>query len=182
MLQGHQGQEETYYSNAKTWMDLLIMSDILTKLNRKFAREKRNVLLFLDNVSSHSPDLVGKFSNIKVVFLPNNTTSRLQPSDAGIIKNFKVHYRKVIVKHALAKVNGSSLTSSQITKSVDLLTSIRWVKQAWDGVKSDTITNCFKHCGFQEGMCVEETTDPFADIDGKENGDSEDYEEIDVEG
>ena len=100
------------------------MSDILTKLNQKFAREKRNVLLFLDNVSSHSPDLVGKFSNIKVVFLPKNTTSRLQPLDPGIIKNFKVHYRKQIVKHALAKTNGSLLTASQITKSVDLLTSI----------------------------------------------------------
>ena len=36
-------------------------------------------------------------------------------------------------------------------------------------VKSDTITNCFKHGGFQEGICAEETTDPFADLDDKEN-------------
>ena len=100
------------------------MSDSLTKLNRKFTREKINVLLFLDNVSSHSPDVIGKFSNIKVVFLPRNTTSRLQPLDAGIIKKFNVHYRKLIVKHALAKINGSSLTASQITKSIDLLTGI----------------------------------------------------------
>ena len=81
-----------YYSNAKAWMDSVIILDILNKINRKFARQKRKVILFLDNVSSHSPDLVGKFSNITVVFLPKNTTSRLQPLDAGIIKNFKVHY------------------------------------------------------------------------------------------
>ena len=74
------------YSNAKAWMDSVIMLDILNKINRKFARQKRKVILFLDNVSSHSPDLVGKFSNITVVFLPKNTTSRLQPLDAGIIK------------------------------------------------------------------------------------------------
>ena len=88
------------------------------------------------------------FSNIKIAFPPKNTTSRLRPLDAGIIKNFKVHYRKLIVKHALAMINGSLLVASQITISIDLLTSIRWVKQAWDGVKSDTITNGFKHCGF----------------------------------
>ena len=49
------------------------------------------MLLLVDNVSSHNPELKDKFSNIKVVFLPTNTTSRLQPLDAGIIKNFKVH-------------------------------------------------------------------------------------------
>ena len=36
------------------WIQL---SNILTRLNWKFAQEKRNVLLFLDNVISHSPDL-----------------------------------------------------------------------------------------------------------------------------
>lgn len=134
-----------YYSNAKAWMDSVIMSNILTKFNWKLAQQNRKVLLFLDNVSSHSPELTDKFSHINVIFLPKNTTSRLQPLGAGIIKNFKVHYRKLIVKHALAKIDGSSLTASQITKSIDLLTAIQWVKQAWGEVKSDTITNCFKH-------------------------------------
>ena len=72
-----------YYSNAKAWVDSVIMSDILSKINQKLARQKRKVILFLDNVSSHSPDLVSKFSNIKIVFLPKNTTSRLQPLDAS---------------------------------------------------------------------------------------------------
>ena len=116
------------------------------------------MILFLDNVSSHSPDLVSKFSNIKVVFLPKNTTSRLQPLDAGIIKNFKAHYRKLIIKHALSKVDGSTLTATQIAKSIDVLTAIWWVKQAWDAVTADTIVNCFKHCGVQPR--TDEATDP----------------------
>lgn len=58
-----------------------------------------------------------------------------------------------------------------LQRSIDLLPSIRWVKQAWDGVKCDTITNCFKHCSFQGGICAEETTDPFADFDNEENRD-----------
>ena len=116
------------------------MSDILTKFDQKLARQNSQVLLFLDNVSSHSPEIISKFSNINIIFLPKNTTSHLQPLDARLIKNFKVCYQKLIVKHALAKNNNSSLTASEITKSIDILMAIRWVKHAWDAVKSDAIT------------------------------------------
>ena len=50
--------------------------------------EGRIVLLFLDNAPSHPKILQEGLKNIKLEFLPNNTTSRLQPCDAGIIKNF----------------------------------------------------------------------------------------------
>ena len=103
-----------YYKNVKMWMNSDIMFDVLTKTNRKLAQQKRNVVLFLDNVSSHPPELSKKFSHIKVIFLPKNTTSRLQPLDAGIIKNFKVQYRKLLVAHILAQIDGSSLTASEI--------------------------------------------------------------------
>ena len=140
------------------------MSDILLKLNRKFVHQNRKVLLFLDNVSSHSPDLVGKFSNIT---LPKNTTSHLQPLDAGIIKKIKVCYRKLIVKHALAKITNTPHTASEITKSIDVLMAIRWIKHAWDSVKSNTITNCLGHCGFFCGGA--DISDPFAELDDQDD-------------
>ena len=150
-------------------MNSEIMFDVLTKTNRKLAQQKRNVVLFLDNVSSHPPELAKKFSHIRVIFLPKNTTSRLQPLDAGIIKNFKVQYRKLLVAHTLVQIDGSSLTASEITKSVDILTVIRWVKYAWEAVKEETVVNCFRHCGIQptdaELSAVE---DPFADLDEDE--------------
>lgn len=66
-----------YYSNAKAWMNMEIMNSVLLVLNRRLKKEKRNILLLLDNVSSHDPALKTRFSNIKVVFLPKNTTSKL---------------------------------------------------------------------------------------------------------
>ena len=73
-----------YYSQSKLWMSGEILNEILCKL----VREKRSVLLFIDNAGCHPSDIVDKYSNIKVVFLPPNTTSKLQPLDLGIIKNF----------------------------------------------------------------------------------------------
>ena len=50
------------------------------------------VLLLLDNCTSHKLDNL-TLENVEVYFLPPNTTSKLQPMDAGIIMSFKKHYR-----------------------------------------------------------------------------------------
>ena len=57
-----------YYSQPKAWMSSEIMEDILRKLNKRLVREKRKILLFLDNATPHDPEFVGQFSNIKIVF------------------------------------------------------------------------------------------------------------------
>lgn len=46
---------------------------------------RKKILLFIDNVSSHYSALKDMFSDIRIIFLPKNTTSSLQPLDADII-------------------------------------------------------------------------------------------------
>ena len=75
-----------------------IMDSLLTEINQKMAAAKRNILLFMDNAPCHPENFVVSYSNMNVVFLPKNTTSRLQPLDAGIIRNFKFKYRKRLFK------------------------------------------------------------------------------------
>ena len=69
------------------------------------------------------------------------------------------------------RLMGVSLTASQFVKSIDILTAIWWVKQAWDAVSADTIVNCFKHCGVQP--LTDEATNPFADLDEKSEAEQE---------
>ena len=79
-----------YYSQSKAWMTGTILHNVLEKLKHRLKRNKRSILLLMDNDGCHPADVKGKFSNIKIVFLPANTTSMLQPLDLGIIQNFKI--------------------------------------------------------------------------------------------
>ena len=105
--------------------------------------------------------MIGQFSQIKIVFLPKNTTSRLQPLDAGIIQNFKVKYRKRLVKYVLARIQEDASTT-QIVKGVDVLVAIQWIQEVWKEVSNSTIKNCFEKCGIKgdnELMEVEKDDD-----------------------
>ena len=99
-----------YYANKKAWMDSELMEEILRTLNRKCAAEDRKILLFIDNAPSHPESFIDCFSHVKIVFLPKNTTSKLQPLDAGIIKKFTVFYRKQLLQHVLARNKPGSKT------------------------------------------------------------------------
>ncbi len=64
----------------------------LLEINRFMKSKKRRILLFIDNCSAHTD--LPTLSNIRIKFLPPNTTSKLQPLDQGFIKNFESLYRK----------------------------------------------------------------------------------------
>ena len=138
-----------YYANKKAWMDSELMEEILRTLNRKCVAEDRKILLFIDNAPSRPESFSDSFSHVQIVFLPKNTTSKLQPLDAGIIKNFKVFYRKQLLQHVLARIKPGS-KASDVISSVDFSKSIGWVVDAWGKVKKETIVNCFSKCGFNE--------------------------------
>ena len=73
--------------------------------------------------------------------------SKLQPLDAGIIRNFKCHYRQLLLNHVLSQIDGSDLSASEIVNSVNVLMAIRWVKEAWKKSEPETVCRCFKTCG-----------------------------------
>lgn len=83
-------------------------------------------MLLLDNASAHPPDL--KLSNVKLVFLPTNTTSRLQPLDQGIIQNLKQLYCKQLLRSVIAKIDvGDTVSAETVSKSVTVLDAIKWI-------------------------------------------------------
>ena len=159
-----------YFNQDNAWMTGEILHQVLALFNRRMSNEKRSVILFIDNAGCHPEDVVGKYSNIKVVFLPANTTSKLQPLDLGIIKNFKCHYRRLLLRFILAKIE-SCTTATEVASSINVLNAIHWIAQAWKEVKPETIAKCFRKAGMlteEMNVRVIDDTDPFADIEGSE--------------
>ena len=99
----------SYFANSKAWMNTEIMTTILSKLNRQFKHNDRHILLFMDNAPCHPQTLSGEFSNITVQFLPKYNTSKSQPLDAGIITNWKVLYRKRMLRYVCSQVDGEKM-------------------------------------------------------------------------
>lgn len=113
----------------------------------------------MDNAPCHPQSLKGQFSNINVVFLPKNTTSKTQPLDAGIIANWKVQYRKRMLRYVCSKVDGVK-NAGEIVKSINVLMAIEWGRQAWNEVASNTIKKCFQRTGlYPQDEIIED--DPF---------------------
>lgn len=115
-----------YYFNKKAWMTAVIFIDWLRKLNNKFRAQNRKILLFIDNCSSHQ---VIDLTNITLVLLPPNTTSKLQPCDAGIIQVVKLHYRKIFLRKLLHKIDVDQTCCAQdLVKSVNIMDAITWIR------------------------------------------------------
>ena len=126
-----------YFSDPKSWMQTHIMEAVLTKLDKQMNQEGRNVVLFLDNATVHPTTLGDDLTNIKIRFLPKNTTSKLQMLDAGIINGFKAKYRKKLIRYVVSRIDNGK-TASDIIAEVDVLRAIQWVKQAWSEVTEIT--------------------------------------------
>jgi len=65
-----------YYSQKNSWINSSIYKNIIIKLNNKMKRLNKNIILFVDNCSTHILDI--DLSNIVIKFLPSNTTSVTQ--------------------------------------------------------------------------------------------------------
>ena len=158
-----------YFSQPNAWMTGEILQSVLSKLNRRLSAKSRKIILLMDNAGCHPEDIKDIFSNIKIIFLPPNTTSMLQPLDLGIIKNFKVHYRTRLLRFVISKIE-TCATASEVTKSINILHAIRWVAQAWETVKPETIKKCFRKGGVLDNSFAVpsrpcEESDPFEDVD-----------------
>jgi hypothetical protein len=128
----------TYDASTKAWMTGVLFQRWLREFDMKMAGRK--TILLIDNAPSHISNL--NLRNTTICPLPPNTTSRIQPMDAGIIMSFKCHYRSYFVKWLLQRYE-----SEMENNKMDVLTAIRFIARAWCEVSPQTIRNCFRHTG-----------------------------------
>ncbi|SPO27760.1 related to transposases [Ustilago trichophora] len=138
-----------YAANQKAWMTSSLFTSWLQHLDAHIGQTPgRHILLLLDNFKGHgsTEKPLTELHNITIHFLPPNTTSRIQPLDAGIIAAFKKHYRIRQYSQALLE---AEMGGTDIYK-VDILTAIRLSQQIWRELSTTTIKNCWRHTGLVE--------------------------------
>jgi hypothetical protein len=102
----------------------------------------RKVLLTMDNFSAHVTgiEIHPPPSNIRIKWLPPNSTSRTQPLDQGVIQNFKVYYRRQQLLTMLSCFD----KDEDPFKIITIRHAIRWALRAWNtDITNQTIRNCF---------------------------------------
>ncbi|UYV62923.1 hypothetical protein LAZ67_2002512 [Cordylochernes scorpioides] len=140
-----------YANSARAWMTSYLFEKWLLNLDKKFTKEKRKVILFIDNCTAHNS--IPPMENVEVIFFPANMTSVIQPMDKGVIKNLKHFYRRFLVENILTG------DSEAFKIKLDVLQASRLCKKAWDQVTSETIKHCFKKAGFVKKEEDEENAD-----------------------
>ncbi|GBC31947.2 tigger transposable element-derived protein 6-like [Rhizophagus irregularis DAOM 181602=DAOM 197198] len=136
------GLKINYYWNSKSWMQVSIWNAYLKRLDAQMRVQNRNIILLVDNAPTHSLNENTKLTNIKIEFLPPNTTSHLQPCDQGIVNSFKAQYRKLLLQNrvkAFDNYNEFGINPVEI----NIKKCIKYVARAWDNVTQSTIENCW---------------------------------------
>lgn len=149
------GQEHgfDYAFNKKAWMNTGLFFQWLQRFNEYIGRTTgRRALLLIDNCSAHGTvDSIPSLTNVTVDFLPPNTTSKLQPMDAGIIATFKTRYRKLQYERALDISQGNV---DNIYK-IDQLTAMKYCRAVWERMGDEVISNCWKATGLLDSGCAQ---------------------------
>ncbi|XP_013109419.2 tigger transposable element-derived protein 1-like [Stomoxys calcitrans] len=103
------------------------------------------VLLLLDNAPSHPVYCDDYSENIKVVFMPPNTTSVIQPMDQGVISNFKSYYLRRNFSQLLKATDGDNMPSMKdFWKNYSIRMAVENIIQSWKEVKESCMNGAWR--------------------------------------
>lgn len=134
-----------YRAQKAAWMDANIfrdwfMNEFVPKVKKHL--KKRNLpekaILILDNAGTHPVDFkCEEAPGIKLVFLPPNVTSLIQPMDQGVIECLKRRYRRKLLSEILEKMDsGMELISA--LKQINIKDVIYMIPKAHEEISSET--------------------------------------------
>ena len=122
-------------------MDSVLFEEWIWEMDTKFTKEKKKEALIIDNYPALPT--INNLKSIELIFLPPNTTSKLQPVDQGVTCSLKAYYKALPLKRmAVAIDKGKDLPVFSI------LDAMKMLDLAWQKVQTtSTILNCFVKAG-----------------------------------
>ncbi|XP_051784749.1 tigger transposable element-derived protein 4-like [Erpetoichthys calabaricus] len=142
-----------YEANCNAWMTSEGWLQWLKKLNNSMWSKRQQIVLLCDDCAAQSDDI--RLTNIKLVFMPPNTTSLIQPIDQGIIANFKRNYQSLMLRRLMAIMDlgdNETMRAIELAHKLTLLDSLHMQKDAWSHVSTSTIVNCYRQASFVKAV------------------------------
>jgi len=138
-------------ANKKAWVTAAIFRewffDCFVPEIENYSKTKNisfKALLLLDNAPGHLVDL--SHPNVKVHFLPPNTTSIMQPLDQGIIKTFKSYYIRRTLEIILESFEcNPGMKLPEMWKDFSVLKCVELIFLSVQELKSSTLNACWKN-------------------------------------
>lgn len=134
-----------YKSSTRAWMTSKIFNNWLLSWDMELSKKGNKILLVIDNCPAHRIEI--ELKSIEILFLPVNSTSKIQPLDQGIINAFKAKLASKKLSDIIEKIeSGENLF--ELYKKITVKNAICYIYLAWQEISSSTIKNCFKHAGW----------------------------------
>ena len=84
-------------------MDCILFEEWILEMDTKFTIEKKKEALIIDNYPA--PPTINNLKSIGLIFLPPNTTSKLQPMDQGVICSLKAYYKALAFQRLVVAID-----------------------------------------------------------------------------
>ena len=149
-----------YRSQKKSWMDSILFEEWVRQVDRRFTKEGRKIVLYVDNCPADPS--TDNFVSTELIFLPLNTTLRLQPMDQGVIRSLKAHHKTMSIKKLI-----EAIEKKKPLLEFSILDTMQMLDLAWGKVTTKTVVNCFEKAGISKEKQSEALIDadnPFKDL------------------
>ena len=104
----------------KSWMDSVLFEEWIQEMDTKFTKEKKKVAPIIDNCPAHPA--IDNLKSIELIFLPPNTTSKLQLMDQAVIRSLKTYYKALALQKLVVAIDkGKDLPVFSILDAIKML-------------------------------------------------------------
>ena len=101
-------------------MDSVLFKECIREIDTKFTKEKKKVALIIDNCPAHLT--INNLKSIELIFLPRNTTSKLQPMDQEVTRSLKAYYKALALQRLVVAIDkGKVLPVFSILDAIKML-------------------------------------------------------------
>lgn len=138
-----------YIVNKKTWVTENILkvwfNECLVPELQAYMAERNSkfkIILILEKTLDH---IYLYHPNIKILYLPSNTASVLQPLDQGVITTFKSNYIRHTFQYIFDKLEEESLTLMDVWKTFSMSDCMNHAIQSLNEIRPMVLNSCWNN-------------------------------------